>query len=404
MKFSYQLTNNKGKIIKGQIKADSLREARNALLLKEGTLISLEQLTDHQPSKEKKSLVLFSHVGLLERVMFAKHLSVMIKAGMAIDGALEVLKDDASPALTQKLTKILAEVRRGNSFSSALRQFPRDFDLLFVNMVAIGEQGGTLAKNLNLLALQQQKSYELRSKIKSASIYPTMILLAMVGLIAVISIFVLPKITDFFSTLKVQLPISTRILMAVAGFFASYWLWVVLCLVGLFILIQIMLHLRTTRLVLHRLLLGLPIFGKISRHMNLALFCRTLASLLDSGITIDKALQIAAQTLTNDVYKREVLNIYHNILKGSALSDTMKQSHYFPSMVSSMSKVGEKSGNISEVLDYLANFYELEVDNATKNLSTMLEPALLICIGLAVGFVAMSIINPIYDLTSKIGK
>jgi type IV pilus assembly protein PilC len=404
MKFSYQLTNHQGKIMTGQLEADNLREARSKVILKDGTIISLEPVVNSHRPKERSGFVLFNRLRLLEKVMLAKHLSVMIKAGMPIDGALEVLKDDASPALAQKLTKILAEVRIGNSLSSALRKHPRDFDLLFVNMVAVGEQGGTLAKNLNILATQQQKSYELKNKLKSASIYPSLILLTMVALIVVISIFVLPKITNFFSTLKVQLPLSTRILMAVAGWFASYWWWVVVGLVFIFIFIHLLLRLSPTRFFLHKIILHLPIFGKIARHMSLALFCRTLASLLDSGITIDKALQITAQTMTNEVYKKEALTIYHNILKGNALSDTMSQGHYFPSLVARMSKVGEKSGNMSEVLEYLASFYELEVDTATKNLSTLLEPALLVVIGLAVGFVAMSIINPIYDLTSKVGR
>ena len=136
--------------------------------------------------------------------------------------------------------------------------------------------------------------------------------------------------------------------------------------------------------------------------MNLALFCRTLASLLNSGITIDQGLQIVSQTMTSEVYKQQTIQVYYRVLKGNSLANSISNKRYFPSIVSRMSMVGEESGNLSEVLDHLADFYELEVDNTTKNLSSMLEPVLLVVIGLAVGFVAMSIINPIYDLTSKI--
>ena len=144
--------------------------------------------------------------------------------------------------------------------------------------------------------------------------------------------------------------------------------------------------------------------GNISKHLNLALFARTLGSLLDSGITIDRALQIVSQTLTNDGYKKETNAVYHRILKGGSLAEALSDRKYFPSLLANMARVGESSGNLSEVLEYLADFYELEVDNTTKNLSTMLEPALLIMIGLVVGFVAISIINPIYSLTSNVGR
>ena len=158
-----------------------------------------------------------------------------------------------------------------------------------------------------------------------------------------------------------------------------------------------------TRLMIHLFILKIPFVGKLTSHINLALFCRTLASLLESGISIDRSLQIVSQIVTNDGYKKQINIVYHNILKGNSLSDSMSDKEYFPSLVSKMIKVGERSGNLSETLDYLADFYETEVDTTTKNLATILEPALLIFIGLVVGFVAMSIINPIYELTSRVG-
>jgi len=150
-------------------------------------------------------------------------------------------------------------------------------------------------------------------------------------------------------------------------------------------------------------MLRIPILGKIIRNINIVLFTRTLGSLLISGISIDKALQIVTKTVTNDVYKKQASLVYHSVLKGNSLTSSFKEKRYFPVLVNKMVKVGERSGNLSNSLDYLANFYEEEVDNTTKNLSTILEPALLIVIGLGVGFVAMSIINPIYELTSRVG-
>ncbi|MBT4209346.1 MAG: type II secretion system F family protein [Candidatus Komeilibacteria bacterium] len=402
MLFSYKLSDNKDKITKGTIEASNRKQARNQLVLKDGVLISLEPVGRAKRHKSGKGQILLGRIKLLEKVMFAKHLSVMIKAGMSIDGSLETLKENASPLMARALSQVLVDVRKGNPLSSALKKYPKDFDLLFVNMVAAGEKGGNLAKNLELLSIQQQKSYELRAKLKAASMYPTIILLAVVALTAVVSKFVLPKIVGFFTSLNVELPLSTRILIGSADFLSHYWLWLVLGVISLMTVWNTMLRFPNTRLILHKFILRLPIIGKLVSDMNLALFCRTLSSLLGSGITIDQALQIVSQTMTSEVYKREIINIYQKVLKGTALSDSINNKKYFPSIIPRMINVGEESGNLSEVLDYLADFYELEVDNTTKNLSTMLEPILLVGIGLVVGFVAMSIINPIYDLTSKI--
>lgn len=403
MLFAYKISDAKNKITQGTIEASSRAQARNQLVLKDGALISLEPVVGRQSNShlagKKFSL---SRVKLLERVMFAKHMAVMIKAGMSIDSSIETLSDNASPAMSRVLYGVLNDVRKGNSFSSALSKYKRDFDLLFINMVAAGEKGGNLAKNLNLLAIQQQKTYELSKKIKSASIYPSVIVFAIVGLTAVVSKFVLPKIVNFFSSLNVELPWSTRILIITAQFFSTYWLWVVLGAAAIIITWIVMLKFVSSRLILHALILRLPILGKLISNMNLALFCRTLASLLNSGITIDQGLQIVSQTMTSEVYKQQTTQVYYRVLKGNSLANSISNKRYFPSIVSRMSMVGEESGNLSEVLDHLADFYELEVDNTTKNLSSMLEPILLVIIGLAVGFVAMSIINPIYDLTSKI--
>ncbi len=403
MLFAYEITNNKGKIIKGQTEASSIHEARNKLLLQEGTLLSLEAVSQRKDKVKNQSFV-FGRLRLLDKVMLAKHLSIMIKSGMAIDLALETLADNGSALLSKRLKYVLEQVRKGTALSEALKKYPKDFDLLFINMVAVGEQGGTLAKNLQLLAVQQQKSYELRGKLRAAAMYPTLVLFAVVGLTVVISIYVLPKIVNFFTSLKIELPLSTQILIMVSSFLSHHWLALAVAFMVIVFSWSLMGRFTVTRIRLHNFILHIFIIGKVSRNMNLALFCRTLASLLDSGITIDRALQIVSQTLTNDVFKHDIINVYHKVLKGSSLSDALTGSKNFPSLVPRMIKVGESSGNLSETLDYLADFYELEVDTMTKNLSTMLEPILLVIIGAVVGFTALSIINPIYDLTSQIVK
>ena len=385
MLFDYKFSDKSGKTIKSTIEAKDATDARNQLSLKDGILLSLEPIAEKKKKQKKKDSkskkkkkggdITIGHIKLLEKVMLAKHLSIMIKSGMAIDGALEVLMDNAKPLLAKRIGAILEDVRKGNAFSTALKKHPKDFDMLFINMVQVGESGGTLAKNLDLLSIQQQKNFELKQKLRAASMYPVIVLIAIVVLMVVISAFVLPKIVGFFSTLKITLPLSTRVFLGTANFFGNNWIAIVGVIIGIFVLIKVMSRIKPTRYIIHKTMLRLPLIGGISKNMNLALFARTLASLLDSGITIDRSLQIVAKTLTNDVYKRQIQNIYHNVLKGSSLADSLNNKVYFPIIMSRMSRVGERSGNLSEVLEYLANFYESEVDHTTKNLSTILEPS-----------------------------
>ncbi len=402
MQFRYKLTDNQGKIIKGRLEAANIQEARNRLALQEGTLVSLEQYIKEKDNVAKKQIII-GNMRLVDRVMMSKHLSVMIKSGMSIDAALEVLADGASPLVHDRMSGLLNEVRKGNSLSSALKKYPKDFNNLFINMVAVGESSGTLAKNLEILAVQQHKTYELRSKIKAASIYPVIVLIAVLGLMTMVSTLVLPKLEGFFDALGDNMPPLTKFLQAASGFLSNYWWLIIAVVVALVILAQVFERFYNTRLWLHYFYLKIPVVGKIIKHMNLALYCRTMASLLNSGITIDQALKIVSDTLTSAVYREQLTIVYHNILKGNALSDAMANRHYFPPMLYRMIRVGENSGNLSDVLDYLADFYEEDVDNAAKNFSSTLEPALLIMIGLTVGVVAIGIIQPIFKLMELSG-
>lgn len=401
MLFIYKIANQAGKITTGQIEASSNSEARARLASQDGTVLNLvEAKTKTTNSKAEFTL---GRVKLVDKMVFAKHLAIMIKAGMPIDEGLETLMSQSSAPMSAKIKVILTNVRQGNSLSSALRKIPNVFDSMFVNMVMAGEAGGKLEQNLEIVATQQAKNYTLRSKIKAAMMYPTVVFFAILGLIGVISAFVLPKLLGFFTTLHAKLPISTRILLASSEFLVKYRLSILIAIIILVVTIKIMGKFAKTRLIIHQIILKIPIFGKISRNLNLAIFCRSLSSLLNSGVTIDQSLHIVADTVTNDVYKQRISVVYHQVLQGLAMSEILARDKYFPILLSRMSRVGERSGKLSETLDYLADFYETEVDNVTKNLSTMLEPALLVFIGLVVGFVAMSIINPIYELTSKVG-
>ena len=268
MQFNYKLTDNQGKISKGKLEAANIQEARNRLALQEGTLVSLEQRDQEKKGVFKKQMII-GNMRLVDRVMMSKHLSVMIKAGMSIDAALEVLGDGATPLIRDRMAGLLNEVRKGNSFANALKKYPKDFNKLFVNMVAVGESSGTLASNLEILAVQQHKTYELRNKIKAASIYPIIILIAVLGLMTMVSTLVLPKLKDFFEALGDNMPPLTRFLQAASGFLSSYWWLIITCVFGIIVLIQVLERFYNTRLWLHYFYLKIPVMGKIIRQMNL---------------------------------------------------------------------------------------------------------------------------------------
>ncbi|PWB39029.1 MAG: hypothetical protein C3F02_00210 [Parcubacteria group bacterium] len=403
MQFAYKIVSAGGQIKEGRLEAVNIHEAQFKLALQEASIIRLQPISkSHILSRFSPQNITLGHISLLDKVMLARHLSTMIRAGMNIDEALDTIASSSSAVMKKRLGEVLAEVKSGNRLADALAKHPRDFDTMFVNMVAIGEASGRLSENLNILATQQQKSYELKAKIRSASIYPIVILLAVFVLVIIVSIFVLPKIIGFFTSLELELPLATKILINTSSFIINFWPYLVGLVALIFIAARMLLSWSSSRLILHRMMLHIPVAGKIIREVNMALFARTLGSLLGSGVTIDKSLEIVSRTLSNEAYRKATINIYHKVLKGVALSEALAGNNYFPRLFNSMCKVGERSGNLSEILSSVAEFYESEVDNITKNLATILEPALLVFIGLVVAFVAISIINPIYDLTSKV--
>ncbi len=275
-------------------------------------------------------------------------------------------------------------------------------------MVKVGETGGALENTLIHLSLQMEKDYDLKKKIKGAMLYPMIILIATMALGSAMAIFILPKLTKLFQTFKVTLPLSTRILLWVSNLFQNYGFYIIGGFIILIFLLWYIVRSNFARLPTSRLILSLPIIGKISQNVNLARFNRILGTLLKSGVPVVEALSITANTLGNEVYKKRLLSVSEKVKKGIPISQVLKKeskhSDSFPQLVSRMIGVGEKTGKLDETLIYLAKFYEKEVDNTTKNLSVILEPILLILIGLVVALVAIAIISPIYKLSGSLRK
>lgn len=272
-----------------------------------------------------------------------------------------------------------------------------------MNAVRAGESSGTLEDNLSHVAKQLQKDKELMSKVKGAMLYPVVVLTATFVLGMVLSFVVLPQITPLFTGLKIELPFTTRVLIAFATFVEAHGIALFSGIVAFIALAAWFVKQKFSHPLTHWFFIHTPIIKEIVRSANLARFSRTLGTLLKSGLHIDEAVEITKNTLGNFYYRRALANVSNRIGKGSSLADNLNvYPKLFPVMTSRMVSVGEESGKLDDTLLYISHFYEIEVDNSTKTLSTAIEPLLLLFIGLAVGFLALSIITPIYNITGSV--
>ena len=345
----------------------------------------------------------FKGTGLVEKVVFAKHLSLMIKSGVVISEALKILYQGAQGRFKNTIGEIYNSVKAGRSLSRSLARYPKIFSDFFIGAVYAGESSGNLGQSLENVANELKKEKELNDKIKSALVYPVIILIAAFVMSLFLAFFILPKIIPLFEGIKMKLPWTTRLLIAFSHLVELYGTFMIIVVVLFIFTFVWLLRQKFTQPFFHKIYLKLPIVKEIVRQANLARFARTLGTLLSSGLNIVEALDITAKSTTNWYYRQALLAVSKGVSKGNKLSLSLtKYKAYFPDMLIRMVSIGEESGKLQETLLYLADFYELEVDNSTKNLSTIIEPLLLIIVGLGVGFLALSIITPIYSITGNV--
>lgn len=401
MKFKFVAKQKAGSTISDQVEANSKIEARKKLIAKGYSIISLK-VANKKVTAKFKSLSI-GWVRKLDIALFTKNFSVMLKSGLTVSEALEVSSSQATGKFKKILKSVLHHVEEGSALADSFAHYPRQFKDLFVDVIRLGEKGGTLEGNLQHLSVQLEKELILKRKINATLIYPIFILVSTVGLGVVLATFVLPRLSKLFTSLNMELPWSTKVILWVANAFQNYSLWIALGFVVLIVLAYFFFRIKFLKPFWHYALLNFPITGRITHIYNLARICRNFGVLLKSGLPIDESMQAVVNAIDNAVYKKSLRKILEGIKKGDSLSDSMKQhNNLFPPMVVKMVNVGEKSGQLEEILIYLAKFYEEEVDNITKNLASVIEPLLLIFIGLIVGFVGVSIITPIYQITGSI--
>ncbi|MDP1689010.1 MAG: type II secretion system F family protein [bacterium] len=344
---------------------------------------------------------LFVRLPLKEKILFVNHLSIAVRSGMTLTQGLNMIKiQTQSRSFKKVLDIIIADVESGTFLSASLEKFKRTFGNLFINVVRVGEASGTLAENLKYLSDEMKKSYEIRKKIRGAMLYPlivfTVAILISVGLV----VFVVPKFVAIFAQQKAALPLPTTILINISNFLRDDWMYAIGIMLGIIVLFRILLRVQFTHYYIHRTLLMLPILGTIMIKFNMSSITRILALLLNSGVKIVEAITITSDTNDNLVYKRALEVSADYSKRGEYLSKYFStRSDLFPLIVTNMIAIGENTGNLVENLRYLAGFYEEEVDDFSKNLSSIIEPFMLVILGGIVAFIALSIILPIYQLT-----
>ncbi len=349
---------------------------------------------------------LFLGVPLQDQIIFSRHLSIMTKAGMSLFDSLTMLRRQAkSRAMKTILDKVIADVSNGQFLSTSLEQFSSVFGDLFINVIKVGEASGILSDNLKYLSTYLKKKQELQRKIMGALLYPLIIVIATFGVTIFLMVFIFPKILPIFKTLNVQLPVTTKILIFLSNLLLTKGYLVALGVIFFFLFVWLILKIKAVRYIYENLLIRTPFVGKLTLDVNMVNFCRTLGLLLNSDVKIVEAINITAKTTTNLVYRRELEVVAEEMTKGEEISRHLKERpNLFPAILSQMVEVGENTGNLSETFLYLAEVYEEELSDMTENLTNILEPVLMLTMGLVVGFVAISIITPIYEVTQTLSR
>ena len=339
-------------------------------------------------------------VSLTEKMMFARHLAVMIGAGLSLNKALDILVlQTKNPKMVKIIREISEDVKKGQSFSDALAKHPKVFSGLFVSMVKVGETGGNLEETLKLLAEQMKNDHQLISRVRGAMIYPAVIMVAMFGIGIAMFILVVPKLSAIFKEMKMELPYSTQLIIFLSDFLIKHWLIAASLIILIPVIMPTIIKSKSGQKIFDWLLLKTPLFGGISRKINSARFARTFSSLIEGGIPIAKGLQIVSDTLTNYYFRQSLSLAAEEIQKGKNLSGILKNySALYPPLVEQMIEVGEETGTLSDILKKLAEFFEEEVNNITKGITSVIEPILMVIIGAAVGFFAISMLQPMYSM------
>jgi len=396
--FKWSGKSPQGTLLKGELTADSKDEVQTHL--RRQRIIP----TDISPKAKPLFSAMRGQVKEKDLVIFTRQFATMIGAGLPLVQALEILsKQTENNYFAKIIGDIKSDVEGGSTFADALRKFPRIFSDLYSNMVAAGETGGILDTILVRLATYIEKSQKLKRKVKGAMVYPSVVITVAILVIAIIMIFVVPTFGKMFTQMGGTLPTPTQLVINMSNFISGIGGLIILaCIVGTIVFIIQFRRTETGQMVTDRLLLRFPIIGILLRKVAVAKFTRTLGTLVSSGVPILDGLNITAKTAGNKVIEKAVFEVKQGVSEGKTIAEPLTQSKVFPPMVNQMISVGESTGALDSMLGKIADFYDDEVDQAVANLTSMIEPMLMVFLGGTVGFIVVAMYLPIFKLITLI--
>ncbi|HET8889978.1 MAG TPA: type II secretion system F family protein [Candidatus Angelobacter sp.] len=397
--FTFTGTDSQGKRIAGERLADS--KAAVTMQLRR------ERITPGAIKEKGKEFALptfgTGKVPIKDTAVFFRQFSVMIDAGLPLVQCLEILAANQENQIFQKcLTGVRQSVEGGSTLSNAMRQYPKIFDDLTTNMVEAGEAGGILDTILQRLATYVEKAVKLKSAVKSALIYPVSVISIACLVVGALLKFVVPIFANMFVSMGVDLPLPTKIVIGLSNFVGRFWWLIFAFFIVLFVAIKFVRKDPKGRYMFDKMLLGLPVLGNVLRKIAVARFTRTLGTLITSGVPILEGLSITARTSGNAVLEDALMKVRKAVEEGRTIVDPLKESGVFPNMVTQMIGVGEATGAMDAMLQKIADFYEDEVDAATKDMLTLLEPIMIGFLGIAVGGIVISLYMPLFSMIAKL--
>ena len=388
--FEWEGKDRNGKIVRGEQRAGG-EAAVTASLRRQGVLVT--KIRKRRTSGGRS-------IGGKDIAIFTRQLATMMKAGVPLLQAFDIVaRGSANPRMTRLLTEIRSEVETGTSLSAAFRRHPRYFDTLYCNLVEAGEAGGILEELLSRLAVYQEKTLAIKQKVKAALMYPTAVLVVAFVVVVVIMLFVVPAFESVFSSFGAELPVPTLMVIAMSKFFVNYW-WAMLLVLGggSYMFIQTWRRSEHMQLVMDRFMLNMPIFGDLVRKSVIARWTRTLSTMFAAGVPLVEALDSVGGTAGNVVYAKATEQIQRDVAAGGGLTLAMNATGVFPSMVLQMAGIGEESGALDDMLGRAAEFFEEEVDEIVKGLSSLMEPIIIVVLGTIIGGIVVAMYLPIFKL------
>ncbi|HSW88346.1 MAG TPA: type II secretion system F family protein [Candidatus Saccharimonadales bacterium] len=400
MKLTYKAATKSGKILQGILDAKDTKEAAYFLRKKDLTPIHIKA----QSTQTLESFLPFlkKHTSK-DLILFTRQLSSMIASGLTLTQALHILDNQMQKSSMQEVVeKIIADIEEGKTLSQAISKYPDIFSPIYISLVQAGESAGFLENILKRLADNLEKQQDLQNTIRSALLYPVIIVILMIVVISLMMILVIPQLTTLYTGLNLSLPISTQIIIAISNTMVTLWPLLILMVLGCAYGYRRWNKTATGKKFIDKIKLRIPLFGKVIQQSIIAEFSRTFGLLMSSGALVTTSLHQTAQVTGNTVYTNAILEISASVEKGITIGNAMESYPLFPPMLVQMVKLGEQTGKLDESLLKVSEYFQREVELTVKNLTTLIEPIIMVVLGLGVAFVVLSIITPIYQITSSI--